>query len=569
MLRELSIGNFALIDELRVQFAPGLNVLTGETGAGKSIIIDALGLALGAKGDVEQIRTGSDEATVEAAFDPDNDEACRVLAEEGIGCPPDEFLLVRRQLLREGKSKAYANGRLSSAATLRSLGELLVEVHGQHQGAGLTQPARQRLLLDAYGGLEAEVASFRALYGRRQALGEELDSLRLGERDKARQLDLLQHQRAEIAAARLVDGEEDALIQERTILAHAEKLHAAAHFGYEGLYGEEGSAAGRLAVIASRLREAQAIDPRLAEAVDACKAAIASVEDAAAQLRDYREHVAFDPERLEQVEARLHEIGRLKRKYGGSIAEILKFAASADDELRRLTSSEERGQEVERELAEVEKALARKATALTTERTATAGRLADAVRQEFKALRMDKAAFAIEVRRRLGPGGGLRLEVSGADEVDFLIAPNPGEELRPLGRIASGGELSRVALALKSILAASDRVATLIFDEVDSGIGGGMAEVVGQKLWLTARERQVLSITHLAQIAALADRHLSISKRVRGNRTETSVRVLDGDERVHEIARMLGAKGRSETPLQHAQEILESARRWKATKRAG
>jgi len=567
VLRELSIGNFALIDELRVEFAQGFNVLTGETGAGKSIIIDALGLALGTKGEVEQIRTGSDEATVEAAFDLDSDEARRFLTEGGVDCPPDEFLLVRRQLLREGKSKAYANGRLSSAATLRSLGEFLVEVHGQHQGAGLTQPARQRLLLDAYGGLEGDVASFRALYGRRQALGEELDSLRAGERDKARNLDLLQHQRAEIAAARLVDGEEEELVQERTILAHAEKLHAAAHFGYEGLYGEEGSAAGRLAAIVSRLREAQAIDPRLTEAVDACEAAIASVEDAAAQLRDYRERVAFDPERLEQVEARLHEIGRLKRKYGGSIAEILKFAASADDELRRLMSSEERGEEVERELAQVEKALAREATALTAQRTAAAGRLAEAVRQELKALRMDKAAFAIEVRPRQGPGG-LRLEASGADEVEFLIAPNPGEELKPLGRIASGGELSRVALALKAILAASDRIPTLIFDEVDAGIGGGMAEVVGQKLWLTARERQVLSITHLAQIAALADRHLSISKRVKGNRTETSVRVLEGDERIHEIARMLGAKGRSETPLQHAQEILESARRWKATRRA-
>jgi DNA repair protein RecN (Recombination protein N) len=567
VLRELSIANFALIDELRVQFAPGFNVLTGETGAGKSILIDALGLALGARGEVEQIRTGSDEATVEAAFDLDSDEARRLLTEGGIECPPDEFLLVRRQLLREGKSKAYVNGRLSSAATLRSLGEFLAEVHGQHQGAGLTQPARQRLLLDAYGGLEGHVAAFRALYGRRQALAEELDSLQAGERDKARHLDLLQHQRAEIAAARLVDGEEEELIQERTILAHAEKLHAAAHLGYEGLYGEEGSAAGRLAAIVSKLREAQVIDPRLTEAVDACEAAIASVEDAAAQLRDYRERVAFDPERLEQVEARLHEIGKLKRKYGGSIAEILKFAASADDELRRLMSSEERGQEVERELAEVEKSLVRKATALTAERTATAGRLADAVRQELKALRMDKAAFEVEVRPRQGTGGGLRLEASGADEVEFLIAPNPGEELKPLGRIASGGELSRVALALKAILAASDRIPTLIFDEVDAGIGGGMAEVVGQKLWLTARERQVLSITHLAQIAALADWHLSISKRVKGNRTETSVRVLEGDERIHEIARMLGAKGRSETPFQHAQEILESARRWKAARR--
>ena len=567
MLRELSITNFALIDELRVEFGPGFNVLTGETGAGKSIIIDALGLALGTRGETDQIRTGAAEAAVEAAFDLESEEARRLLAEGEIECPPDEFLVVRRQLLREGKSKAYLNGRLSSAATLRSLAELLVEVHGQHQGAGLAMPSRQRLLLDAYAGLSDAVASFRSLFGKRQGLREELEALRAGEREKAQRLDLLQHQRGEIAAARLTEGEEEGLIQERTILSHAEKLHAVTHLGYEGLYGEEGSAAGRLAAILSKLREAQAIDPRLKEVVEACEAGLASVEDAAVGLRDYREGVAFDPDRLEQVEGRLHEIGKLKRKYGGSIAEILKCAASAEEELLRLTGSEERIREIERELAMVEEALARQAAALTASRTAAAGRLAEAVRQELRALRMDKAAFAVEVRPRQGPTG-LRLEATGADEVEFLIAPNPGEELKPVGRIASGGELSRVMLAIKAILAASDQIPTLIFDEVDVGIGGGMAEVVGQKLWLTARERQVLSITHLPQIAALADRHLSISKRVKANRTETIVRVLDAKERVDEIARMLGAKGRYGTPLQHAQEILEAAGRWKAVRRS-
>lgn len=567
MLRELSITNFALIDELRVEFGPGFNVLTGETGAGKSIIIDALGLALGTRGEAEQIRTGAEEGRVEAAFDLDDEEARHLLAEGGIECPADEFLVVRRHLLREGKSKAYLNGRLTSAASLRSLAELLIEVHGQHQGALLTQPHRQRLLLDAYAGLAGDVAAFRALYSRRQALRVELDSLVAGEREKAQRLDLLQHQRGEIAAARLIEGEEEELIQERTILAHAEKLHAAAHLGYEGLYGEEGSVAGRLAAILSRLREAQAIDPRLKEVVDACEAGIASVEDAAHQLRDYRERVAFDPERLEQVEARLHEIGKLKRKYGASIAEILKFAASAEEELQRLTRSEERGQELERELASVEALLQQQAAALTEERAAAAGRLAGAVRQELQALKMDKAAFAVLVKPRQG-SAGVRLEPSGADEVEFLIAPNPGEELKPLGRIASGGELSRVMLAVKAILAASDQIPTLIFDEVDVGIGGGMAEVVGQKLWTIARQRQVLSITHLPQIAALADRHLAISKRVKGTRSETAVQALDGEERVREIARMLGAKERSGgTPLQHAQEILDAGRRWKATKR--
>lgn len=568
MLRELSLTNFALIDELRVEFGPGLNVLTGETGAGKSIIIDALGLALGTKGEAEQIRTGAEGATVEAAFDLWDEEARRLLAESGIECPPDEFLLVRRMLLREGKSKTYLNGRLSSAAWLRGLGDLLVEVHGQHQGVVLTQPSRQRMLLDAYAGLAGDVAAFRALYSRRQVLRAELDALHAGEREKAQRLDQLQYQRGEIAAARLNEGEEEELIQERTILMHAERLHVAAHLGYEGLYGEQGSVMGRLAAIVSKLKDAQSIDPRLKEVVDACLAAIASVEDAAAQLRDYREGVAFDPERLEQVEGRLHEIGKLKRKYGDSIAEILRCATSAEAELQRLICSEERGQEVERELAMLEEALTQQAAALTARRKAAADRLAAAVQEELQALKMEKAVFTVQVRARPGSGSSC-LEASGADAVEFLIAPNPGEELKPLGRIASGGELSRVMLAIKAILAASDQIPTLVFDEVDVGIGGGMAEVVGQKLWAIAKERQVLSITHLPQIAALADRHLSIVKRLNGARTEIAVQVLEGEDRVREIARMLGAKGRSDTPLHHAQEIMETAKRWKAARAPG
>lgn len=562
MLRELHLTHFALIDELQVEFVPGLNVLTGETGAGKSIIIDALGLVLGTRGEVTQIRTGAEKATVEAAFDLQSDEARRLLSESGIECSPNEFLLVRRMLLREGKSKAYLNGRLSSAAWLRDLGEFLVEVHGQHQGVALIQPSRQRLLLDAYAGLTEDVAAFRALYRRRQALRAELESLHAGEREKAQRLDQLRYQQGEIAVARLADGEEEALTQERTILMHAERLHAAAHLGYEGLYGEQGAVVGRLAAIVLKLKDAQGIDVKLKEVVEACEAAIALIEDAAAQLRDYRERVAFDPERLEQIEGRLHEIGKLKRKYGGSIAGILVFAASAEAELQCLMGSEERGQQVDRELATLEEALTQRAAALTTRRKVEAERLAAAVQGELQALKMEKAAFAVQVMARPGSDGSC-LDVNGADEVEFLIAPNPGEVLKPLGRIASGGELSRVMLALKAVLAASDQIPTLVFDEVDVGIGGGMAEVVGRKLWAIGRGRQVLAITHLPQIAAMADRHLSIVKRPKGARTDVAVQVLEGEERVREIARMLGAKGRSGTPLQHAHEILETARRWK------
>jgi len=568
VLRELHITNFALIDGLGVEFGSGLNVLTGETGAGKSIIIDALGLALGMRGEAEQIRTGADGATVEAAFDHTDEEIRELLDDSGIEYPSDEFLLVRRVLLREGRSKAYLNGRLSSSALLRSLGELLVDVHGQHQGVALTQPSRQRLLLDAYAGLTGQAAAFHRLYGRRQMLRAEMDALRAGERQTAQRLDQLRYQRDEIAAARLAEGEEEELSRERTILMHAERLHAAAHLGYEGLYGEQGAVAGRLAAIVSKLKDAHRIDPRLQGVVDACEAATASVEDAAAQLRDYREGVAFDPERLELVEGRLHEIGKLKRKYGGSIAEILESAQAADEELQRLAGSEERGHEVERELATLETALMQQAADLTVRRKAGAERLATAVQEQLQVLRMEKAAFAVQVRP-CSDSNDPGFEAGGADEVEFLIAPNPGEELKPLGRIASGGELSRVMLAIKTILAATDRIPTLIFDEVDVGIGGGMAAVVGQKLWAIAKERQVLSITHLPQIAALADRHLSIVKQAEGARTDVAVRVLEGEERVREIARMLGAKGRSDTPLHHAREILDAAARWKAATASG
>ncbi|NJD69674.1 MAG: DNA repair protein RecN [candidate division NC10 bacterium] len=568
MLRELHITNFALIDDLRVEFGPGLNVLTGETGAGKSIIIDALGLALGMRGEAEQIRTGADGTIVEAAFDDCDEEAYGLLADSGIEHSSDECLLIRRVLLRGGKSKAYLNGRLSSSASLRNLGELLVDVHGQHQGIALTQPSRQRLLLDAYAGLTDDVAAFRELYGRQQTMRVELAALRAGEREKAQRLDQLQYQQTEIAAARLTEGEEEDLIQERTILTHAERLHAAAHLGYEGLYGEQGSVAGRLAAVISKLKDAQRIDPRLQGVIDACEAAIASVEDAAAQLRDYREGVAFDPERLEQVEGRLHEIGKLKRKYGGSIAELVAYATSAEAELERLTGSEERSRQVEQELSALEETITQRAADLTTRRKAAAVRLAAAIQEELQALKMEKAAFAVRVTSH-GESGDSGMEAHGADDVEFLIAPNPGEELKPLGRIASGGELSRVMLAVKAILAVSDRISTLVFDEVDVGIGGSMAAVVGQKLWAIAKERQVLSITHLPQIAALADRHFAIVKRVGGARTDITVRMLKGEDRIREIARMLGAQERSDTPLNHAREILEIARQWKTARATG
>lgn len=565
MLRELFIRNFAVVDELRGEFARGLNILTGETGAGKSILIDALGLALGARPAEEQIRTGADEAIVEAAFEAGPGPAlAAVLEAEGIGGSADEFLVLRRHVLRGGRSKAYVNGHFSSAGTLRALGTLLVDIHGQHEGQALLEPRRHRELLDAFAGLTEEVQAFRTLYGRAQDLRRQLEGLRAADREKAQRMDLLEFQRREIEGARLFEGEEEALLGERAVLANAERLFAAADEAYGTLYGEEGAVTDRLAGVLTRLRDAVRIDPRLAPSVEACEAAAALLEDAARSLRDYREGIAFDPARLEEVESRLHEIGKLKRKYGATVAEILAHGVAVAAELETLNRAEERAAGIERELGALEADLARRAAKLSEARRAAARDLERRVVEELKELGMPRAAFRVGVSpRAAGPAG---LGATGGDEVEFFVSLNPGEELKPLHRVASGGELSRIMLALKAILAAVDQVSTLIFDEVDAGIGGSMAEVVGRKLASVAAHRQILCITHLPQIASFADHHLSVTKREVRDRMTTALESLMGEEQVSEVARLLGGKGKSDISVQHAREILAAAHRWKKRK---
>jgi DNA repair protein RecN (Recombination protein N) len=562
MLRELTIRNVAVIDELTVSFVPGLNVLTGETGAGKSILIDALQLVLGARGSEELLRSGADEAAVEAAFDVGpGSRAVELVEAEGIAAEPGEFLVLRRHLFRDGRSKAYANGRLTSAATLRALAECLVDIHGQQPAQPLLDPRRHRELLDAYAGAVEDVRAYRDRYARWQAQRREREALLQADRERAQRQDLLEFQRREIEGARLTAGEEEALAAEHGVLSNHERLFAAVEQAYSALEESDDAVLERLAAAATRIREAAAIDQRLREVLEALETGSVHLREAARGLRDYRGRIEFDPQRLDAIEARLHEIGKLTRKYGGSVAEILEHLARVKKDLEALEQSEARLAEMDQALTEIQREMAGRAERLSQVRRRAARKLRDAILAEIQELGMVRATF--EVRVAPAAPGDAALGPHGIDEVEFLISPNPGEALKPLHKIASGGELSRVMLAIRVILAAADQTATLIFDEVDAGIGGGMAETVGRKLVAASRQHQVLCVTHLPQIASFADHHVVVSKRALRDRTETTVQALGGADRVQEIARMLGGPSRSATPLQHANELLEAASRLK------
>ena len=562
MLRELTIRNVAVIEELTVTLVPGLNVLTGETGAGKSILIDALQLVLGARGSESLLRSGAEEAAVEAAFDAGpGSRAMELLEAEGIAVEPGEPIVLRRQLFRDGRTKAYAGGRLTSVATLRALGECLVDIHGQHPGQLLLDPRRHRELLDGYAGAAEEARAYRERYGAWQALRREREALLSAERERAQRQDLLEFQRREIEAARLTIGEEEALVAEDAILSNHERLFAAVEQAYVMLEESDEALLARLSAAAARVREASGIDQRLREVLEALETGTVHLREAARGLRDYRARIEFDPERLEAIQTRLHEIGKLKRKYGATVGEVLEHLTRVRADLAALERSETRLGELEQMLTTAQQDLAGRAERLSAARRRAAPKLQEAILAEIHELGMAKATFEVAVRS--AAAGEEALGPHGVDEVEFLISPNPGEPLKPLHKIASGGELSRTMLAIRVILAAADQTPSLIFDEVDAGIGGNTAEIVGRKLTAVSRQRQVLCVTHLPQIACFADHHVVLSKRSLRDRTQTTAQILPTAERARELARMLGGLSRSETPVQHATELLEAANRLK------
>lgn len=566
MLLELNIRNFAVIKEVSISFGRGLTILTGETGAGKSILIDAISMLLGGRGSSEYVRYGCKKAEIEGLFEFEADApVLGMLKEMGIDVE-DNTLIIRRELASTGKTVCRVNGRLVTLSMLREVAPWLINIHGQHEHQSLMQGERHIDWLDAFGD-ERIVPAFREfskLYAQYQQLRSELDYISTNEREMVQRMDMLRFQLQEIVSANLKPGEDEELMKEKKKLSGGEKLVYSLEDAYRSLIGEQrgidwvGNAVSHLETILE-------YDEELRETHQMLESAFYQIEEAARLIRAYRDTIEFDPERLTQIESRLDEINRLKRKYGLSVDEILEYGASIEDELDSMENRETRIEELQKKLKEVALDLAVEAQELSQIRKQMAEKLAVAIEQELKDLHMSRAQFKIAVRQQEDErgldvnGNRFRVTSKGIDTVEFLIAPNPGEPLRPVSKIASGGELSRIMLAMKTILADAESTDTMIFDEVDTGVSGRAAQAIAEKLMRVSRKRQVLSITHLPQVASMADTHLRIEKHMNEKETETKVNPLSYEERVVELARMLGGAQVTETTKDNAREMLAQA----------
>ncbi len=553
MLRFLRIRRLAVIDAVEVEFGPGLNVLTGETGAGKSILVEAVGLLLGGRASGDLVRTGEDLATVEAIFESGGEE-----------------LLVRREITAQGRSRAFVNGDLTTAGTLRELSSRLIELHGQHEHHTLLDPGTHLATLDTYGGHENQLAAVGTACARLRACEAALADARRAARERGNRHDLLTFQTGELTRAQLRPGEDEELATTRHVLASAERIERLCQESYEALYERDDAVLGALGGVWRKLGDLAAIDATFQPYLDAKSAIKSQLEDLAIFLRRYADSIEASPARLQQVEDRLALLDRLKKKYGPTLADAI---ARRDDLLREiedLDESESRVAALERDHAQAREGFLALAEALSADRRARAGEFSRALESVLAELAMGETRFDVRFGERLSEG---QWTPTGIDVAEFFVSPNPGEDLRPLARIVSGGELSRIMLAIKTLTATSrsgysttpDRVASvaapgLIFDEVDAGIGGRIADVVGRKLRVLGSTFQVLCITHLAQIAAYADSHFQIEKSVAGGRTGTTVVRLEDPGRVEELSRMLAGAGVSDAIRSSAREMLNDRR---------
>jgi DNA repair protein RecN (Recombination protein N) len=581
VLFELTIEDFAIIDRIHLHLEPGFNVLTGETGAGKSIIIDAVSLLLGGRATTDLIRSGAERASIEGIFALDGESQAVVnplLGREGLDGDDPAMLILAREIRREGRNVGRVNGRAVSLRVLRDIGERLVDIHGQTEHLSLMRVREHIDLLDRYGDLWPLRDQVAAQVQQLRIARRELAELRRDERELARRVDLLQYQIKEIEAARLELGEEQELSQERNRLANAEQITRLADGAYHGLYEgseDQASAVDLLQATTRELAGLVRLDPTVASLAETAETIGYQLEDLAESLRDYRDGVEFNPRRLALVEERLALIRSLQRKYGDSIDQILTFALRAKQELEVIEHSEERIAELEVEEDRSLHEIGRLGSELSRRRLEAGEGLAAGIEAELEELSMARARFGVELTRRDANDGAyvegrrVAFDLTGLDRVEFLVAPNVGEPLKPLVRIASGGETSRLMLALKTVLAHADRTPTLIFDEIDAGIGGRVGGIVGRKLWgLTVgngtktRRHQVLCVTHLPQLASYGDLHLRVQKGIVGDRTVTGVQALVGEERERELAGMLGnvtARTRSS-----ASEMLALSQRCKS-----
>jgi DNA repair protein RecN (Recombination protein N) len=555
VLLELVVENYAVVERLRVPFHPGLNLLTGETGSGKSIVVDALSLLLGARASAEMIRTGESRSRVTGIFDVrDQAAARRILEPAGLEMEDGE-LLIEREILANGKSRAFVGSRPVSASLLRDLSGCLAEIHGQHDQQLLFSAEAQREMLDAFAGNRELLQKVAAVYAEWRGAAAELEDLERSEQEKLRLLDLWQFQRKEIETVDPKPDEEVALENERRVLQNVQRLEESANTAYAAVYDGEDSASSRVRVALKRVDELCRIDHSMESLRDHLKAADLSLQEAAYGLRDYLGGLEANPGRLDEIENRLAAIDRLKRKYGQSAAEILAFL---DATVRQIAAVEHSGERME-ELRRTRTRLAGEYESLTGElhsrRGAAARRLEKRVEAELAQLAMERTVFRIEMSEAAW-------SPIGTDRVDFLVSPNVGEDPRPLDKVASGGEISRIALALKTCLAApkrsaGDSVRTLVFDEVDAGVGGSAAEGVGRRLKKLAAANQVLCVTHLPQIASFADHHYRVEKRESAGRTIAVLEELDSEGRKREIGRMLSGQKLTPEALKHAEQLIK------------
>lgn len=555
MLSSLQISNIAVMRGVDIEFGPGFCVLTGETGAGKSIIIDSIGLLLGGKASRELIRSGEDSACVAALFENITDETRDVLIDLGIDCP-DRSLLLRRTLSTDGRGTARVNGQTVTLAMLREIGGTLIGIHGQHDNQRIMQKASHIRLLDAYAGSGAKLAGYDQIYREMKEMQRELDSLRSDAAEKIRLRDMLIYQINEINSAKLKPGEEEELTAERMRLQHAEKIKRQTTFAYRALHGSEKGAVTLLLERSTSAISALAdVLPEAGELASRLEGFRYEIEDIAQTVRGLYDAGDGDPTtRLDRIEGRLEQIARLTRKYGSDIPNILHFRDEAAERLEKLENSDIRTEELTERLRALERSAREAAAEISAVRRKNAAAAAREVCAVLTYLDMPGVKFEIKV----SPAS--QLKPDGADEVEFFIAANPGEPPLPLVRTASGGELSRIMLALKCVLSANDGISTMIFDEVDAGISGKTSRKVGIKLREIAREVQVLCVTHSAQIASLADEHMLITKSERDGRAETAVKTLDMDGRINEIARILGGINITDTQRDAAREMIEDIR---------
>ena len=564
MLQLLKVFNFALIEQAEIEFDNGFNVLTGETGAGKSMVVDALNVVLGGRSSVEMLRSGCEQFRIDAVFALQAHEPLRALLEEqAIPQEEDGLLFLSRSVSRQGKNTVLVNGTPAPLSLLRTIGSMLLDMHGQHENQALLRPESYLGLLDGSDSAIAPLlADYQLAFADWRKTRDKIAELNRDDRERAQRIDMLQWQVGEIEAARLKLPEETELPQQISLLAHAEKISATVGAAWAGLSDGDGRSKGAIAILQEcrrQLEVAARFDATLGQYAEQIAQIVVLLDDMAPELRDYLDQVEYDPVKLSRLQERMDLIYRLKQKYGGSLVEVLAYAQAARDEMSELVCHDDVLREMQKKLQQQESELKIKALALGSQRAVSAAAMGRSVEAHLQELGMPGGKFVVQLTN------GESFTANGCDSIQFAFSANPGEELRPLAKVASGGELSRVALAIKTVCSRNDGAQVMVFDEIDAGVGGHTARKVAENIARVAWKKQVLCITHLPQIASMADRHIHIEKKPVAERTQTFVRVLPETQRLQELARMIGGDPITAAGLDNAAEMVRTAAVFKQT----